>query len=117
VTPKEDPEGVAEDVQPLPPKASGLLAEFLPFELPSMGQALRDLVDPVGDWGEELTDLVSGRDLAPWVLTAGLAAAAYEIARRQMQSPQLAQALAGDYQTPTGVWLPGSVDPSPREQS
>lgn len=116
MTPYQAPEGIGEDGEALAPKVSGLLADFLPFDLPSLGRAVQELVAQGDDWVGDLSGPLEGRNLAPWVMASGLAAVAYEVARRQLQTPQPGEVFAGGYQATSAVWLPGSADLSAQEQ-
>ncbi len=95
------------------PKASGPLANFLPFDPAALDLAVQQVVHQIDDLGEELTGFLEGMGLSTWLIAAATVAAAYEIARRQMQGSQLHHALPGEGPGPGSVWLPDATGSSP----
>jgi hypothetical protein len=105
------------DLNQVLPKASGPLANFLPFDPEVLDLAVQQVVQQIDELGEDLTSLLHGMGLSPWLMAAATAAAAYEIARRQLQWSQLRQAYSSDGQGSGTVWLPDVADPSSGERS
>jgi hypothetical protein len=81
---------VVPDIDDISParKSAGLLTNFMPFDPAPLSLAMRQFLDKANDAGSELTDSLEGADLAPWLVTAAMAAAAYEVARRQIPLSQ-----------------------------
>jgi hypothetical protein len=95
--------GPVEEMPPLSPSPGGLLADFLPFDPYQVDRIMQEFVARVDQGGEELGEALQDRSLYPWLVVAGLAATAYEIARRRMQAADLSAVAVEGPPDPAGA--------------
>src|SRR5262249_4728828 len=73
--------------QPPPPRLPTALAALAPGELSLLERGLQQFLEQLEDVGQALTGQAERAGLRLWVVAAATAAAACEIARRQMKQP------------------------------
>jgi hypothetical protein len=80
-----------------PPQVSGVLTALPPFNLSALELGLQRFLEQLEGMGQRLTGPGEGTGLRLWLVAGGAAAAACEIARRQLRQPdgKLAPALPG----------------------
>jgi hypothetical protein len=79
-----------------PPRLSGVLAVLPPLDVAALERGMQRFLDQVGQWCRPLVGNGDGAGLYFWVVAGAAAAAACEIARRQLKRTALVPAAAGD---------------------